>query len=910
MALIEGGRRSPWFTPGYSSRIVRGLFSDMLARTLCRFISVWMRTALMALGAVVVFTGVAVTAAPTAGNATPVWTPAGWGGGGYYYSAVFHPKRDGVLFLGMDVAGVAKSTDHGKTFRLVNTGLVDYAVYSLAVDFKNPGVIYSGTEGGLHKSTDGGETWKFISRTGKKDLRITSERGVSVRSIASDPADSNVVYAASPGGKIYKSTDGTATWRVVYPQGAEIAAFNGLRVQFGAVNGEYFGGIWSPLQFPKETTGATGIGFTLKGDGTLPEQAFLNLRTANGVGYRSRNIREIFSNVSAGEVVYSAADFEIDPVFAKKSPDLAAAAPKTPDWSAVTRMDLSRVSAPGTASVLEIGRIFFAVRGADGKDTRITVRDFAADKTTQSYGNVRLGAAAAAAGGAVSSVVVCASNPSKVLAATSENGLLLSNDSGETWRSLPTPKKALHAAFDPADASVIYGAFAMDGLHKSTDGGATWKKVSAGFGAKFSVREVAINPGKSNEVYLIGAEGWNGGFYYSTDAGATWTASHSLKTDPTINPTLPGDGPEVRLSAPTNLTINPLNPKELFISANWRPAYSADGGRTWEERVKGADITVQTDIRFSGGRTYVSAMDEGTLLSEDQGKTWKQLWPLNYDGEFSGHNWRLAVNRVNGVDRIIATVSPWTGKNAVLIAISEDGGKTCNVTHAGLPTYAITANTMWGRGYPRALAVDPSNPLTVYLGIDGDPTEGRPGGGIFKSTDGGYTWKQLPNQPGSRRVYYGLAIDPTRPQRLIWGACGEKGGVYISEDGGETWSHTLKQDAWIFNVHATAEGTLYAGGNNLWRSTDQGKTWKQLTQIKGRSVVGIEVDPRDRNTLWISAVTWDGSSSGDVYKSTDGGATWVDFTGNLMHRKPQILRFNPQTNELWSGQTVLHKIKQ
>jgi hypothetical protein len=62
--------------------------------------------------------------------------------------------------------------------------------------------------------------------------------------------------------------------------------------------------------------------------------------------------------------------------------------------------------------------------------------------------------------------------------------------------------------------------------------------------------------------------------------------------------------------------------------------------------------------------------------------------------------------------------------------------------------------------------------------------------------------------------------------------------------------------------------------------------------------------------MWISAVTWDGSSEGDVYKTTDGGATWTDFTGNIQHRKPQILRFNPKTNELWSAQTMLHKIKQ
>ncbi len=847
---------------------------------------------------------------PTAENATPAWTPVGWSGGGYYFSAAFHPTRDGVLFLGMDVAGVAKSTDHGKTFRVVNKGLVDYGMYSLAVDVKNPDIAYAGTEGGLHKSTDGGESWRFIPRTGKKDLHITSERNKSIRSVAPDPSDGNIVYAASPGGKIYKSTDGAATWRVVYQKGAEPADdFGGLRVQYGKVNGAYFGGVWLSFQPPAGATQPTGLGLRLKGDGTSPEQAYLSVRTRDGLIYRTRNIAELFADATPRDVVFAAQDFSLDPEVAKKSPEKAAAAPKQPDLAALVRMDLSRVSKPDEASVLQLGRLFFVAKGADGKTGQHVARDFDADKRAQTYGNIRLGNRQPD-GGVAYSVVVSTKNPKLVLAGTDYAGLLLSEDKGETWRVLPTPPKALHAAFDPSNPDIIYGTFGADGVHKSVDRGATWTKIVNGMSAKFSAREIVVSPANPQELGVIGADGWNGGFYYSVDGGATWTRSAKIKADYVANPTLPKDGALANLSVPTNLTINPRNPKELYISANWRPAYSADGGRSWEERVAGADITVQTDIRFSGDRVYVSAMDEGTLMSEDQGKTWKALWPIKYDRELSGHNWRLAVTNINGVDRIIATSSPWDGKNTQQVIISEDGGKTFKVTTEGLPTYRITANTMWDRGYPRALAVDPLNPRIVYLGIDGDPTDGKQGGGIFKSTDGGYTWKQLPNQPGSRRVYYGLAIDPTNPRRIIWGASGKGGGVYVSEDGGDSWTHTLKQDAWIFNVHATADGELYVGGKDLWRSADQGKTWKKLTSLTGRSVVGIEVDPRDPKTIWISAVTWDGSSNGDVYKSTDGGATWTDFTGDLMHRKPQLLRFNPKTNELWSGQTMLHKLRQ
>ncbi len=856
-------------------------------------------------------TAVAAPAVPAGQTRVePHWEPVGWGGGGYYFSAAFHPTRDGVLFLGMDVSGVAKSTDHGRTFRLVNTGLKNYAMYSLAADWKNPDVVYAVTEGGLHKSVDCGETWSFVPGTGRKELRITAERNRSVRAIAVDPTDGNIVYAASPGGKIYKSTDGARNWRAVYQKSGDgkAGAASGLRVQFGQVNDAYFGGIWTPLAFPSDLApaDAVGIGLTLQGDGSRPKDCHLTLRTATGAIYRSRNLGDAFTDDTPRDVILGASDFAIDPTFAKKEPQKAAAARKTPDWSTVTRLDFACAGAlPTQASVVRLGRVFFVAHDANRNPVPHTVRDFEKDKRVQTYGNIRLGDPVA---GTIYSVVVSHVKPSRVIAATADHGLVLSDDKGETWRVLSTPAKAAIVAFDPGNADVIHGAFWADGVWKSTDAGATWTKSVRGLGEKFSAREIVVSPDDPREVYVIGSEGWNGGFYHSSDAGASWTRSSRVAVDPTMNPTLPAEARGSSLSTPTNLTLNPRNPRQLYISANWRPVFSEDGGRTWEERVRGADITVHTDIRFSGDRVYVSAMDEGTLVSEDQGKSWRALWPRKYDSELSGHNWRLAVNNINGVDRIIATASSWNGRHANVVVISEDGGKTFTTTTAGLPKERITANTMWGRGYARALAVDPSDPLIVYLGIDGDPSGNKPGGGIFKSEDGGHTWKQLPNQPSSRRMYYGLAVDPTNPQRLYWGACDRNGGVHRSEDGGQTWEHVFKRDQWIFNVHVDGTGTLYAGGSNLWRSTDHGETWQQITRLKEkRAVVGIETDPRDPRTMWISAVTWDNSDNGGVYQTTDGGANWVEVTGDLSHRKPQILRFNPGTHELWSGQTVLHK---
>jgi hypothetical protein len=303
-------------------------------------------------------------------------------------------------------------------------------------------------------------------------------------------------------------------------------------------------------------------------------------------------------------------------------------------------------------------------------------------------------------------------------------------------------------------------------------------------------------------------------------------------------------------------------------------------------------------------------MDEGTLVSNDAGASWKPLWPLKYQ-ETNGHGWRLDVQEVGGHERLINPFSPWWPKYPNCVFLSEDGGKTHQIITKGLPDYVPTANTMWGRSYPRALAADPNNPDVLYLGMDGDATGGKSGGGIFKTTDGGKSWAQLVHQPGSRRMYNGLAVDPTDSNRLYWGACGAGGGLYRSEDGGDTWTHVFKTESWVFNVLVTADGTVYCPGRQLWRSTDHGKTWKKLTNLKdGWTIVGLAVDPQNPKTVWFSAVTWGQSAAGGIYKTSDGGTTWQDITGDVGYRKPLVLRYNPVTHELWSGYVGLFKIKQ
>jgi photosystem II stability/assembly factor-like uncharacterized protein len=850
------------------------------------------------------------TSAQSAGKPSTGWQQAGWGGGGYYWAAVYHPKQDGVIYLAGDSCGVYKTEDHGRHWRIINQGLSSYGTYSLAVSRSEPQTVYAATEAGLCKSTDGGEHWQPLPHTGPKELRLTGERNRSIRSIAVDPSNGSIVYAASPAGKVYKSADGGQTWAVSYEKKASEEEGGALRVQFGKINGAYYGDFAMPVAFPSavKASDCTGIGFSVRGDGSMPKDCFLILKTKSGVAYRSKNLNAIYKETEWREIVLKADDFALDPDYVKAHP-AAAATPSALDWSAVDRLDLACSGAlPMEATVGKFGKFFFAVAASSNQPRLVTFRDFAQDKALQTFGNIHLGPPSS---GTIYSVVVSMAKPAWVVAATHEAGLVLSRDAGRTWHALGTPAKAACAAFDPTDPNVIYGAFFQNGIMKSSDGGKTWDKLSKSLSSKSEIIDVAVSPANPLDLYAIGSVDWNGAFYLSKDGGATWKTVSIVSVDAESNPTLDNVfSGTANLSAPRMIALSPTNPMELFISANWRSCLSTDGGLTWTERDRGADISCVTDIRFHKGRTYVTAMDEGTFVSENNGQSWRQLWPLRHTPGLSGHNWRVAVNEVAGQERILSTVTPWY-KTPTCLVRSDDGGKSFNVVTNGLPDYTIRPNTMWGQGHPRALAVDPNNPQLVYLGIDGDPADGKRGGGIFKSGDGGSTWAQLPSQPASRRMFYGLAVDPTDSKRLFWGACGSSGGVHRSEDGGLTWKLVFRNEIFIWNVLVTAEGIIYCSGQQLWRSTDHGDTWKQVTHfVEKQSLVALEVHPRDPKTLWVAATTWDSLSTGGVFKTTDGGATWMNITGNLPCVKPQLLRFNPETSELWAGHVGLYKCKQ
>ncbi|MCJ7750414.1 MAG: hypothetical protein MUQ65_04895, partial [Armatimonadetes bacterium] len=163
----------------------------------------------------------AVLLALVATSGLAKWESFGPGGGGWLWSLTVAPDPAGTVYVGCDVGGVYRSSDHGKTWAMVSKGLQNHYVQALAVDASRPSTIYAGTRGGVYKSVDGGDRWA-MKRTGFPSIE-TWDTSAPVASIAIDPADSRHLLAGIGDeptrqmgcrrGGIYVSRDGAETWK-------------------------------------------------------------------------------------------------------------------------------------------------------------------------------------------------------------------------------------------------------------------------------------------------------------------------------------------------------------------------------------------------------------------------------------------------------------------------------------------------------------------------------------------------------------------------------------------------------------------------------------------------------------------------------------------------------------------------
>ena len=267
-------------------------------------------------------------------------------------------------------------------------------------------------------------------------------------------------------------------------------------------------------------------------------------------------------------------------------------------------------------------------------------------------------------------------------------------------------------------------------------------------------------------------------------------------------------------------------PENTYESLSYRSIGPFRGGRS----------AAVTGVPGKPDLYYFGATGGGVWKTEDGGQTYENI----SDGFFGGSIGAVAVSKSDpnviyvggGEVTVRGNVSSGYG-----IWKSVDAGKTW--TFSGLPK---------SRHVPR-IVIHPTNPDIVYAAVLGNiykPTDER---GVYKSIDGGRSWKKVLFSNADSGAFE-LVMDPSNPRNL--------------------YASTWRLNRTPYSLNSGGEGSA------LWKSTDEGKTWNEISLNKGFAkgtlgVIGVTVSPINSQRVWAIV---ENKEEGGVYRSDDGGTTW------------------------------------
>lgn len=541
-------------------------------------------------------------------------------------------------------------------------------------------------------------------------------------------------------------------------------------------------------------------------------------------------------------------------------------------------------------------------------------------------------------------------------------GILKSTDAGQTW-GLTSLSYAVGSSsgFHFLEANPLTGTYlagGKDALWRSTDEGDTWTAVLTG-----NLYDAKWKPG-SNRVYTVGGGGYwgNNRVKVSTDDGASWSdltsglppSSQIGKSKIAVSATVPStvylhlssgstfetlgiyrsqnDGASWSVRNDTqnfagqqawyNLTlaVDPDNPN-LLLAGGIEIYRSLNGGTTFVEVGDGYGLGTDTAphwdhhaLVFEPGSTskvwcgtdggvWKSTNDGGTWLSRREGIATYQFYDIC--ASQSDPSAILGGTQDNGIpgrqgsspdwftstlfaDGMVCHVNP---TNANVVFAEWQFGNQVKSTDAGASWFNIQNGLPADAGaWVTPVAMDRNNPSVLFCEVSDR---------IYRTTNGGSSWSGLHSHGATW-----IDVSPVSGQ-IVW-SVERTSPPYLSTDGGASWSlvsdfpfpsgsatkilaHPTDPDA----VFVTFSG--YTSAAHVARSTDLGATWTNVTgDLPDEPVNAIAVDPQFPGEWYV------GTDVG-VWRSTDGGASWLPFDTGLPNAVISDLEIRDAERKLVAG---------
>ncbi|MCX7610149.1 MAG: T9SS type A sorting domain-containing protein [Ignavibacterium sp.] len=479
-------------------------------------------------------------------------------------------------------------------------------------------------------------------------------------------------------------------------------------------------------------------------------------------------------------------------------------------------------------------------------------------------------------------------------------GILRTTNYGATWTkvldwSYNQERGVNDVEFDKNNPNFAWAA-TTEGVFRSTDGGQTWDIVNN----TIMAIDIAIHPDSSNIVFAtFGNFSTAGhGIYKTTNFGATWQKLTN--------------GLPATFGGKAHLSIHQANPQIIYASIG---NGSSSGAGTW--------LCKSTN----GGSTWsiVNTTDYAT-----------------YQGWFS--HW-VGVHPTNENFVLAGGIDIWK---------STDGG-TNLVKKTDWAAWYFGSTPIGGpEGPPNYVHADqhsitfhPTNPNIIYFGTDGGVFRTTDGGETFQGCNGSYQTTQFYNGFSSADNNVNLAIGGMQDNataiyqgsfawyRVIGGDGCQTGinqnntnilygssqylSIYRSTNRGINWTNiTPSSDnpAFVapFVVCRSNPNVIYAGSRKLHKSTNGGTNWTAMnnnTAIDGNPILSIGVSATSTDTLYIATAPI--SSRAKVFRSTNGGVSFTNITGNLPDRYPDDIAVDPTNSKIvyivFSGFGTSHLFK-